>query len=191
MFMHFLKSLNWIDLLMLAILIRIVFIGMQAGFVIEMFKLLGAFLTVFICFHYYAPFAQVLVGITNSPWYNAAEVLSFLILWGVLFFICKLIRDGMFILFTIDAQSFVNKLGGALLGIGRFFIVGSMALYLFFVTRVEYFETKTMGSFSGKHIVFVAPNFYSVLCEGFVSKVFPSEKVSKAVREQLKRVEPE
>jgi uncharacterized membrane protein required for colicin V production len=188
--MNFLRSLNWVDLLMLAILIRIVYSGLQAGCVIEMFKLLGALVTVFVTFHYYVPFAKFLMHITKAPWVNVVEVISFLMLWVILFVLCKLIRDGMFMLFTIDAQSFVNKWGGALLGIGRFFIIGSMTLFLFFVSGSKYLEDKTVESFSGQHVVVVAPNFYTVLCEGFVSKIFPNEKVSKALRVQMKKVEP-
>ncbi|NTV29415.1 MAG: CvpA family protein [Candidatus Omnitrophica bacterium] len=175
---------------MVAILIRIVYIGIQGGFVLEMFKFLGALLTVFVTLHYYAHFAQFLMHITKMPWLNVAEVISFLSIWLIMFLVCKLIRDGMFMLFTIDAQSFVNKWGGALLGIGRFFIVGSMTMFFFLISGTQYLEAKTAESFSCKYVIFVAPKFYSAVCEGFVAKIFSGEKVSAAVREQLKKVEP-
>lgn len=190
MFMHFLQSLNWVDLLMLAILVRIVYIGIQTGVVIEMFKLLGILLTIFICFHYYAPFARFLMYITRAPWVNIMEAVSFGMLWAIMFVVCKLIRDGMFMLFTIDAQSFVDKWGGALLGIGRFFIIGSMTMFLFLIPGEKYLQARTVESFSGKYVISVAPNFYTVLCDGLVSKIFSKERASKAVKEQMKKVEP-
>lgn len=190
MFTHFLQSLNWIDLLMLAILVRIVYIGIQAGVVVEMFKLLGALLTTFICFHYYAHFARFLMHISKAPWVNIAESVSFLILWVGMFGLCKLVRDGLFMLFTIDTKSFVDKWGGALLGGGRFFIIGSMTMFLFLIPGEKYFEVKVAEAFSSKYVISVAPNFYTVLCDGLVSRVFSKERVSKAVREQMKKVEP-
>jgi uncharacterized membrane protein required for colicin V production len=190
MFMDILKSLNWVDFLVLAILVRIIYIGVQTGVVTELFKLLGVFLTAFVCLHYYAPLAIFLKHITKLPWQNAAEPVSFALLWIALFVSCKFIRDGLFMLFTIEAQSTVDRWGGAILAVGRFFLVASMTLFLLLLPNIKYLQTKTVDSLSGKHVLLVAPKFYRVMCDGFVSKVFPSEKTSKAVAEQMKKVEP-
>src|SRR5438067_2037484 len=40
-FTHILASINWIDVFMLVLFIRIVFIGVKTGFVTELFKLFG------------------------------------------------------------------------------------------------------------------------------------------------------
>ena len=189
MLIHFFKSLNWVDLLMLAILIRIVYIGVQAGVVMEMFKLLGALLTTFVCFHYYSAVARFIIHITKAPWGNIVEVLSFVLLWALMFVVCKLIRDGLFILFSIEAKSIVDKWGGALLGIGRFFIIGSMTMFLLLMPGDKYLEARTAEAFSRPYVLMVAPNFYRTFCDGLVVKVFQKEKPNKAVWEHLKKVE--
>ena len=59
-FTHIVQSINWVDVVMLVLLIRIVFIGVRTGFVTELFKLFGVFCSVFVGLHYYTPLAALL-----------------------------------------------------------------------------------------------------------------------------------
>ncbi len=187
MFMHFINSFNWVDLLILAILVRIVYIGVQTGIVIELFKLLGVLLTAFVTLHYYSQFGVFLNRITKAPaaWMTPA---AFVFLWVAMFLACWLIREGLLMIFTIEAQSMVDKWGGAILGIGRFFIVASLTLFLFLSTGDKYFERMVSGSFSQKYILTVAPGFYNGVCDGFVLKVFPNAAANAAVSGELKKI---
>jgi uncharacterized membrane protein required for colicin V production len=187
MFMNFINSFNWVDLLIAVILLRVVFIGIQTGIVVELFKLLGVLLTAFVCLHYYSYVGIFLQRITKAP-AGLMTPIAFVLLWAVMFLVCWLIREGLLIVFTIEAQSLVDKWGGAFLGLGRFFVVASMVIFLFLSTGDKYFEKMVVRSFSQKYVLPVAPGFYSGVCDGFLIKVFPGEKMNVAVGEELKKV---
>ena len=187
MFMEFIRRFNWVDLLILAFLVRIVYSSIQAGIVVELLKLLGALFTVFVCFHYYVHVGMFLHRITMAPAAWTPPV-AFLLLWILLFVLCWLIRKGLLMLFTIEAQSFINKWGAVLLGICRFFVVGSMVFFLFMTTGDKYLEKMSLEAFSQKVVLPVAPKIYNGVCDGFVIKLFPAEKINPDVGEQLKKV---
>ena len=48
MLTDFFSRINWIDVLMVGIIFRILFIGLKSGFINEAFKLLGSIFSVFI-----------------------------------------------------------------------------------------------------------------------------------------------
>lgn len=186
MILDFIKNINWVDIIIILILVRIVYIGVQTGVVIELFKLLGVLVTSFLTLQYFTTLAHFFHQITKAPepWMIP---LAFLLLWGVLFFACKLLRDAIFLVFTIEAQSLVDKWGGALLSIVRFFLVASMTLFAFFLTGEKYIQSKVATSFSKKYAMNAAPGFYHGMWDGFFSKLFAGKKPNPAVADVLNR----
>lgn len=183
----FIKNFNWTDLLILAVLVRVIYTSVQTGFIVELFKLFGTVVTLFICFHYYSGLAGVIFrnsGIAEG-W---AWAVVFAVLWAVCFVVCKLIRDGLFLVFTVETQALVDKWGAPVLAIGRFFLVGSMMLFLLLTTGNEYLEMMTVRSFSHQYVLSVAPEVYRSISDGVVTKLVASEKFNERVNETLNRV---
>ena len=187
MSLDFIKSFNWIDLVVLAILVRVIYTSVQTGFIVELFKLLGTVVTLFICFHYYSKLSGVVFkssGIAEG-W---AFAVVFAVLWAVCFVVCKLIRDGIFLIFTVQAQAAVDKWGAPVLAVGRFFLVASMALFLLLTTGNKYLETMTARSFAHKYAMKVAPEVYRSIADGVVTKLVASEKFNERVGETVNKV---
>jgi uncharacterized membrane protein required for colicin V production len=187
MFMHFIKSLNWVDILMLAILVRIVYISVQTGFVSELFKFLTLVVTVFLCFHYYSPLALLLFKGTRIPM-AVSSVMVFLGLWLLMAFIAKLIRGGLALLITVQAQSLLDKWGAAVLSINRFFLAGSMVFFILLLSGSGYLHNAVAASMSHKFVLPVAVNVYRTLHQKVVAKLFPGSVFNKSVEEELKRI---
>ncbi|MBF0485443.1 MAG: CvpA family protein [Candidatus Omnitrophica bacterium] len=187
MLMHFLKSLTWIDLLMALLLVRIVYISVQTGFIVEFFKVLGALLTLLVCFHYYTASALFLQKIIHTS-LAVSSTITYIILWFLMLVICKFIRDGVFLLFKVEAHSFLDKWGGMVLGLGRFVIVASMILFAGLLTGSKYLEGITARSFSHKYLLSAAPRLYRAVADGVVTKLLPSERFNKSVDEELQKV---
>ncbi|MBF0620104.1 MAG: CvpA family protein, partial [Candidatus Omnitrophica bacterium] len=162
------------------------YVGVQAGVVIELFKTLGALVTVFVAFHYYTALTGLLLSKVAAP-APVGILIVFVALWVVLFLLCKFIRDGIMMVFTIQAQAAVDKWGGAVLAVGRFFIVASMLMFAFLLTGKGYLSHMASVSFSNKYVTNVAPNIYRGMCEGVITKLFPKEKVNTAVRDVLEK----
>jgi uncharacterized membrane protein required for colicin V production len=185
MFMHFINSLNWVDILILAFAIRIIYIGMQTGAFTELFKTLGLVLALFLSFQYY-----ILVGGMIKVYGKIPDeyyfVFGFLLIWIIITVIFKFLRQGFFTLFTVQTISVLDKWGGAILAVGRFVLTASMVMYVLLVTGDNYLQTKTAEAFSRKYLVNVAPGFYKALSERFVSRLIPVVKYNSAVRETMK-----
>ena len=84
--MGFLKSLNWVDILIAALAVRIVYISVKTGFVTEFMKTLATLIAVFLAFHYYTKLAAILshaagakAGLTDP----VIQTIVFAVIWGV------------------------------------------------------------------------------------------------------------
>lgn len=188
MTMAWLGRLNWVDLVVGLIFVRIVFVGINTGFVIEFFKFLGTVFTVFVCLHYFSPLSALLASFTSSPLVVAVCV-TFPLFWFFLFLLCKIVRDGLLMVFSIEAQAFVDKWGGALVGSVRACFVASMILFLFLLTENAYLESMTARSLSGRYLARVSPGVYQAIHEALVAKLFPGDRLNPEVARQLGKIE--
>jgi uncharacterized membrane protein required for colicin V production len=186
MFMDFLKSINWLDILMLALAIRIIYVAMNAGFVVELLTLLGLVVTLFLCMHYYVLLGGLISQINAPQW--AIYTGIFILMWVGLEFLCRLIREGLLGLFSIQTASGIDKWGGILMGVLRFIVTGSLVIFLLLLTTQKYLQTSVVKSFSAKYLVQVAPGVYGAICDGVVVRLIPGQHENRAVAETIKDV---
>ena len=66
MLTHLIKSINWIDVALAFLFIRMIFIGVKNGFISEFFKFLGVVTAVFVSLHYYSFLAAWLAEENHS-----------------------------------------------------------------------------------------------------------------------------
>ncbi len=59
MLTHLIKSINWIDVALAFLFLRVIFIGVKNGFITEFFKSLGVLTAVFVSLHYYSYLGRV------------------------------------------------------------------------------------------------------------------------------------
>src|SRR4051812_18706090 len=119
MLTHFFKSINWVDIGLLFLLVRIIFIGVKNGFITEFFKFLGVLTAVFVSLHYYSGLSAWLAqktGFSGAFW----EMVTLLALWFILMTAFKFLRDGILMLFKMETthQGF-DKYAGGVLAVGR------------------------------------------------------------------------
>jgi uncharacterized membrane protein required for colicin V production len=182
--MEFLKSLNWVDILVAVVAIRIVYISVQTGFVCEFTKTLGVLAAVFVAFHYYVKISVIIGRMVQVPM-SVVEVCVFTASWLLILLLCKFLRDGIFLVFTVQAISVVNQWGAAVVAIGRFFLTASMLMFVFLLTDQPYMERMTSTSFTQKYVLSVAPQVYRGLISEIVVKFFPNQKVNPAVEDEF------
>ncbi len=180
MILKIIRTLNWIDLIMLALMIRSLYIGIKRGLVDEILHLLGVFLSVFVVFHYYSIFGNFL---ENKIFFKSAlaDSIAFVLLWISVAVISKLIRFGIHTLFRVEARTLFDKAGGLVFGIVRGLLICSLALWLLRVTTNEYVVRNISSSFSSSRLAKIAPSVYRITFEGFIVKYFPKEKINQDV----------
>ena len=180
MFSDILKTINWVDVLIFVISIRIIYIGIKNGFVIEFFKWVGVLFSIFITFHYYSELARLLKS--RLPISEAiAQSLCFGLLWLLVFLIFKLIREGMMLMLKMEAHPLLDKWGGLLVSFLRSILIGSLALVFLQVLGVEYITKNVKKSFVNSYLFDISPKVYEAWYDGFVDKFFPSEKLNLSV----------
>ncbi len=177
--MEIFKHINWVDIVLVAVGIRIVFMAMQTGFVVELMNLLAAVAAVFVAFHYYTAFAGL--AAKTPVGLAVAATLAFMILLGGTFFVCWLVKNGLFMLFTIEAQNALDKWGAAVLALGRVAIVASFLSYGLVITGSKYLQRVTLTSVIAPRIIGVAPTLYEGMCDRVVDRLFPQERKNPAV----------
>ncbi|MBF0331882.1 MAG: CvpA family protein [Candidatus Omnitrophica bacterium] len=183
-----LKKINWVDILMLVLLVRIVYISAKTGFVTEFMKMLGALLACFFAFHYYVRIAAFMGDATKDMSEPVLQVCAFGVIWLVTFWIFHLVRNALVTVFTVQTMSLVDRWGAAVVSLARFFLTGSMIMFMFLMTDHSYVEKMMVSSYSQKYILGVAPKIYYTVTNGFVVKFFPGQKVNPAVIGELGKV---
>ena len=180
MILQIIRTFNWIDLVMAALMIRALYIGIKRGFADEMLHLLGLFLSIFIIFQYYPVLGNFLESkIFFKP--KLADSLAFIFLWVLTAAIAKLVRFGIHTLLKVEARSLFDKGGGLVVAIFQGLLVCSLVLWFMRTTGSEYVIRNISSSFSSSRLAKIAPSVYRNTFNGFVAKYFPREKINQDV----------
>ncbi len=180
-FTHFLQSINWVDVAMLVLFIRVVFIGVKTGFVTELFKLLGILSAIFVGMHYYSSLTDFLIQRTGWS-VNWLAFLIFVILVSIVVVAITFFREGFFILFKFETtHAGLNQWGGGVLSVIRAVFLASLILYGILLSNVQVLQKQTFTSVSHKIVLKVAPNTYAFIFNNFLGKIFAKEKFNDQV----------
>ena len=173
-------NLNWVDILLIIAIIRIVYIGVKQGLLVELAKILGVILGVVIAFHYYVGLSEVVVASSPLPT-GFSDLLCFVILFIIPVLLFKFFREGLTLVVKAEPIPFVNWWGGLLLGALRAGIFCSVFIYILLISGFGYIEKSTWQSYCTNYLVNVAPTIYSFSFEKIISKFFPGEHVNNTV----------
>lgn len=190
MILDIISRFNWVDIVVVIILIRTVYIALKNGFPPELFKFLGNILAIYLSFHYYtsvADFFRSRVELNFIP----LEFLDFicfgiLVIFGDLIFF--LFRQAFERFIRMEAVPKLNKFGAFTLGVLRGFLLVSLIVFMLFISSVTYLRQSAANSFSGNALVKIAPATYSWLWKSIMSKFMTKEKFNDTILEVLGNV---
>lgn len=186
------KQLNWVDIFVLILFFRILYIAFSKGIVVEFFKLLGTLLALYLTLHYYSTWARLAsdrLGLQSVP----LSVLEFTCFISLAF-----IGYGIFIFARFAIGKYVqtetlptlDKWGGLVLGLGRSVILLAVFMFIFATTSFVYLKTSVEKSYLGSRIFYVGPSVYATMWNGLMSKLSPGEQFNKSVDEVSKNFNP-
>lgn len=177
------NQFNWVDIFVLILSLRILYIAFKNGLKFEFFKLLGTLCAVYLSLHYYTS----LSGFLNARIFNRPAPSS--LLNAVSFF--ALIIAGYAIFFAIrwmlsrvvktDVNEKLDRWGGLVCGAFRALLTASIFLCLFLSSGGEYFHKSIRGSYSGAWVTRIAPDTYIFFWNGLASKVQKNDKANAAI----------
>lgn len=172
--MQTLQSLNWVDLLIMVIVLRTCSTGARLGFGPELYRLFGSIVTIVVGFHYYEPIAQGIVSFISLPrWLSRFIVLSLLlIIFRALF---KYTAIFIFKFLTIRLPEQIEKVGGSVIGGVRGVLFGGFVLAILLQLPISYLNNSiSEGSLLATRQINLIKSVYTYSIE-----LIPSAKLKK------------
>jgi len=133
-------KVNWVDVLVLILLIRISYRGFIRGFSSEILPLLGTFLLLIISLHNYAFIGQLVSAYTplTRP---ISNLIAFSILTGIVIFLFNMATKIIQKMVRVEVISFVQHAGGLILGFIRASLTISLVLIFLVLIPIRYLDS--------------------------------------------------
>ncbi len=166
--MEILTRLNWIDVIVIIVMIRISYVAFQDGLSHEIFPFIGVICTIVLALRYYYSIAIYLsqnIMLINMP---TAAFLSFLGLVIVLGVVFKLLRRVVDLIVKVSWHPVIEKFGGLTIGITKASIVVSIILIILALLPLSYIQWSIRDkSLTGMSFLRIGPEIY-VRLAGFL-----------------------
>lgn len=186
MLLDILKQLNWVDVIIVFLLLRILYISTVNGFVIELFKLIGIISSIYISFHYFVVFSDLVMRRVSTEQQFPLEFMDFLIfvfLVIIVYLVFVLLRKVVCHFVKMEAVPALSKWGGLILGLARGILTASLVVFMLSISTIPYLNTSIKAAYSGQRLFNIAVSTYSQLWNGVMSKFMLNEKFNKVITE--------
>lgn len=171
--MEIITRINWVDILVLIIVLRISYIAFQDGLSHEIFPLIGTVCTLVLSLHYYNKISSFLITNLAKIPVGLGNFLSFFALIIVIGFIFKLIRSIVDKIIKITWNSLIEKFGGLFAGILRAAVVASTVLIIIALMPLSYLQWSIKDrSLVGMYFLRIGPAIHEK-----VSAILPTIKI--------------
>lgn len=180
------NQLRWVDLIILLIIGRCIYIGIKRGLSVEIFKLAGVLLAIFACLHYYS----VLGALFSKPEIIPTDLgnfVAFILIFVAFIFFSRLIRDMFLLLIKLQPVPFLDKWGGAFLGGVRSIFLSGIILLLFIISPIGFLEKGAKTAFFGMYTFGTAAKTYSFICEKLIKPFFVNEKINEEIFKAIEK----
>lgn len=187
MLLEFLQGFNWIDILVITLLLRICYVAIKKGLLSEFFKLLGTIAAIYLSLHYYTILSdwvgERLPVVKEKAPLEFLDFLMFLVLAILGYLIFVALRFTFYRFIKTEATPRLNQWGGFILGMARGFLLLGLVIYALVISSIGYLKTSVKNSYLGGRIIQLAPDTYAWLWNNIMSKFITSEKFNQTVIE--------
>ena len=169
---YIIKTINWVDILVVILLIRTTYIGLSQGFAVEVFKSIGLICASVVSMHNYNRLGEFVNSYSffSSP--TASKAGSFIILTCAVLLVFKLLRIIFQFIAKIEVVSWLERFGGIIIGLCRGVLLSSVILFILTLMPPEYVKRSVdTNSLSGPYLVKITPATYD-----FIIKFLPLSK---------------
>lgn len=181
MFYSFISVLNWIDILIIVILLRMGYIGIKKGFGIEAFKTLNLFFCSFVALHFYIILGEFIHSKIPVFPIGPASIFCYVLLIFIITIIFRILREGFFVFFKIETISGASKFFGLLLGFFRGLLISGLIMFGLLSSENHYIELSARTSAIGSKVVVWPVKIYESMFYAVANKIFPSQGFNQEV----------
>ncbi len=179
------QQMNYLDLIILIVLFRICYVAIKSGVIAEAFKLLGIVAAIFISSHYYTSISDILRRhyASDTMPLEFADFIVFILLSVFVYLVFSLLRGALQHFIKMEALPNVNRYGGLILGIFRWYFTVGLLIYILMISSVSYMIGSVKHSYLGDRFSVVSANTYQILWNGVFSKFSSRERLNSVVEE--------
>lgn len=155
--------INWVDVLIVILLIRTSYIGAKIGLSTELFKVIGVLLGLYFGMKYYSVVGSWMASKISLP-PEISEGAAFLILVLLSTLILKLVTFGLEKIVKLSFADKLSKWGGFIIGLLRGGVLLSLLFMFFGIIQVDYLvKSVEERSLTGPFIQKIAPVTYQAI----------------------------
>lgn len=164
--MEIISKVNWVDLVVVIVMLRISYVSFSDGLSRGIFPLVGAVGTLFLSLRYYRQIADFLSRNGISLPIDLLNFISFLALVVVLGILFKVARTVIDKIITIQWHPLIERFGGLICGVGRALIFASIILMVLSLMPLSYMQKSIRDrSLSGMYVLRAGPTIYVTLAK--------------------------
>lgn len=181
-----LTSLNWLDLVMIIVVASAIFRGAVQGFVVELFKILGVFVSTVFSLHFYVRAADYLKNSLAVP-SKLGEIFSFVIISIFIILLFRLVGQGWLLILKVDAKAGFSPWGGGLLALISSLMICGLLFFGMLLIGNQTIAKFAKNSFSGHYLLDLSPKVYTATYDGLIVPFFPDEVFNQKVPETIEK----
>lgn len=171
--MEIIRRINWVDVLVVILMIRISYVAFQEGLSHEILPLIGSIIIIIIDLHYYEKIGLFISQNLVILPIELANFLSFLILAVIIGLAFKLLAGIFNKVIKVAWHPLIEIFGGVIFGVIRASIVASLILMIIALLPLPYLQRSVRDrSVTGMFFLKIGPSIYEK-----VSKFLPTIKV--------------
>jgi len=160
--MDIVARLNWIDVIVIIVLLRTSYVAFQDGLSHEIFPLIGAVSALILALHYYNTLALVVTRNILQVNSAVAVFFSFLALVIIIGIIFRLLRGVADTIVKVSWHPVLEKFGGLVVGVMRASVVASTILIILALLPLPYIQWSIRDkSVTGMYFLRIGPEIYT------------------------------
>ena len=177
--MDVIMRLNWVDLVVLIIMLRTVYGAFKEGLSHEIFPLLGSVLSLLLALYYYE---KIAAAAGNIP--LPASILNFAAFFLIIVvskIVLKILKSILDVLIKVTWHPLIERLGGILAGLARGAVVTSTILIILTLLPLSYLQWSVRDrSLSGMYFLRIGPAIYETISRAPIANALLSRGLIKS-----------
>lgn len=162
--MEILSRTNWVDVLVVIIVLRISYVAFQDGLSHEIFPLIGSACTIVLALHYYHKISIFISQNVLGQHVDILNFISFLVLAVGVGFIFKFLKVVLDKIIKVTWHPLIERFGGLLAGVARASIVTATVLTVLALMPLSYLQWSIRDkSLTGVHFLRIGPSIYAAM----------------------------
>lgn len=178
--MQILSRINWLDIVVLSLMLRISYVAARDGLSHEIFPFFGSLALLVFSLHYYKIFGSFLSHDLGNIPAEISNFASFLMIVVVFGFVIKFIKIVLNKMVQVQWHPAIEQIGGLIAGIAKAYIITAIVLIVFALVPFSYFQWSIRDkSLTGQYVLRAGPEIYSRVVKLLPSSMAGSQAVDK------------